>query len=212
MKLFLGLSRIGRVATMAALLLLVLSVFQMTAFAQEELDETYVSESGSFQISFPSDWTLEEDENGNFVTVDGSLGGDDIALLIFNPDLFIDLLDGIDDLLDAGVAITSSYETFNADLEMISTGNRDAAIGLLNDPNEEVTGVSFTVPFDNGAFGFMAIIVEIDQFNVIEENVDTVFAIVESYNVGEDPDGGDSSSGSGSGLGGLLGGGNSSGG
>lgn len=209
MKLFLGSPRIGRVAALAALLLLMLSVFQMTALAQEDLDETYVSGSESFQISFPSDWTVVEDEDGNFITIEGSLSNREIALLVFDPNLFTDLLDGIDDLLDAGETITGSYETFSSDVELISTGNRDTVIGLLNDESEEFTGISFTVPLDSGAFGFMAIIVEIDDFNVIEENVGTIFAIVESYNSAGGSE--DDTSGSGSGLGGLLGGGSSDG-
>lgn len=205
MKLFLGSPRVGRVAALAALVIMLLSVFQLTALAQEDLDETYVSGSESFQISFPSDWTVVEDENGNFITIEGSLSNREIALLVFDPNLFTDLLDGIDDLLDAGETITGSYENFSSDVELISTGNRDTVIGLLNDESEEFTGISFTVPLDSGAFGFMAIIVEIDDFNVIEENVETVFAIVESYNSAGGSE--DDTSGSGSGLGGLLGGG-----
>lgn len=204
MKLFSGSPRIGRVAAFAALIVLVLSVFQFTVSAQDELEDTFTSESGSYQISFPDGWTVEEDSAGSFITVEGDFGGDSIVLLVFDPDTFTTATSGVTDLTEAAEVITSTNEAFSGTPEVFEIGSRDVAVVIAE--IEGLSGLSFTVEFDNGAFGFMVVFQEGDNLSVIEENAETIFAIVESYNVAGSDDSDDSDGGSSS-LGGLLGGG-----
>lgn len=204
MKLLSGSLRIGRVAALAALVIFLFSAVQFSAFAQEELEETYASDSGSYQISFPAGWLVEEDAAGAFITVDGSIDGDAILLLVFDPNTFTALTDGITDLTEASETITATNAAFSGAPEIFTVGSRDAAV--TNAALEGLTGLSFTVEFDDGSFGFMVVFQEGTDLSIIEEHVQTVLAIVESYNVADA--GGSTEEGSSGDLGGLLGGGN----
>jgi len=205
MKLFPGSTRVGRAAVLAALVILILSVVQVTVFAQEELEDSYTSETGSYQISFPEGWEVVEDDEGAFITVEGELGGDGIVLLVFDPLTFVDATSDITDLTEAAEAITSTNEAFSGTPEVFDILGRDAAVVVAE--IEGLFGLSFTVEFDNGTYGFMVVFQEGDDLSVIEANLDTVFAIVDSYTVGDSDEATEDTEEGNTGLGGLLGGG-----
>ncbi len=205
MNLLFGSSRVGRVALLAALMVFILAATQISVFAQEELEDSFTSESGSYQVSFPAGWVVEEDSGGSFITVEGDFNGDVVVLLVFDPQTFAAATAGVTDLTEAAEIITSTNEAFSGTPEIFEVGSREAAVVIAN--IEGLSGISFTVPFDDGSFGFIVVFQEGDNLTVIEENLDTVFAIVDSYNVGGSDDSGEETDEGSSSLGGLLGGG-----
>ncbi len=171
--------------------------------AQPSLEETYVADSGSYQFSYPADWTLNINEENGLVSVSGDLEGDIITVIFLDPDGFASLTGDAADTEEAATLITSDSslaDIFVGDPQLTTLSEeRDAALVSVDLNGSD--GVAFIVPIAD-SWGGMIIFAD-ESTDTIIDNAEFFFAMADTFNEVVE----ETSSGNG-GLGGLLGGSN----
>jgi hypothetical protein len=159
-----------------ALLLAVLIV--PSALAQEDLDEVFVADDGTFMFYYPSTWDLEIDDEAGAVIVYNA----DMALFIYGPATVESWDWDMSDPVEIMQALADQWAEDGLDVsnvqEMELAGR---AAAYVNYDNGGTPGLMAFVVFSDGSLGAIDVIGNDGEKDIADR--DTVLAIAETFDV-----------------------------
>jgi hypothetical protein len=145
--------------------------------AQSDLDETYVAEDSTFQISYPSDWDINDDDEPAYIILSGIENRERISVTVFSTETVALFSIGESAAVDVAANVAEVFDFVQDDAEEFDIEGRD--VGLASVDLDGQTGAAFIIEMRNGDYG-MVIVLGDDE--ALEDNVDFIVSMVASYN------------------------------
>lgn len=164
-----------RLFVIALFMVLVLIMATTLVNAQSDLDETYVADDGTFQISYPSDWKVSDDDP-SFIILSGSENRDRFSVTVFSTDTVEVFAVGESSAVDVAANIAEVFDFVEDDAEEFEVDGRD--VGLASVDVDGQTGAAFIIQMSNGDYGMVIVLADNEA---LQDNVDFIINMVASY-------------------------------